>query len=162
MNKCDVSLPFTAHVHSDNSERLKAYGKKGNVKQLNLRKTNEKNIPPLLPGLAALEVVFIVVNDYKITNTYEEIRSSHRHFKKWSLFKVDSNIKCWRGSGSESMPTVTANTWERDDTKKTRHAPPVPCVKNANERTKTGAPMKTNKTATHLGWYTPDKIIEQI
>ncbi len=98
MNKCDVSLPFTAHVHSDNSERLKAYGKKGNVKQLNLRKTNEKNIPPLLPGLAALEVVFIVVNDYKITNTYEEIRSSHRHFKKWSLFKVDSNIKCWRGS----------------------------------------------------------------
>lgn len=97
-------MPFTAHVHSDNSERLKAYGKKGNVKQLNLRKTNEKNIPPLLPGLAALEVVFIVVNDYKITNTYEEIPSSHRHFKKWSLFKVDSNTKRWRGAGPSRCP----------------------------------------------------------
>lgn len=97
-------MPFTAHVHSDNSERLKAYGKKGNVKQLNLRKTNEKNIPPLLPGPAALKVVFIVVNDYKITNTYEEIRSSQRHFKKWSIFKVDLYTKRWRGASPSRCP----------------------------------------------------------
>lgn len=33
VNKCDVSLPFRAHVHSDNSERLKAYGKKEKEKR---------------------------------------------------------------------------------------------------------------------------------
>lgn len=31
----------------------------------------EKTVPPFLFQLIAQEAVFIVVNDYKITNTYE-------------------------------------------------------------------------------------------
>lgn len=83
-------MPFRAHFHSDNSERLEACYKT----KLKVNKhTNKQIVSPLSARTGSTQGVYHVVNSYKITNTYEEIRSSHRHLKKWSRLKIQNVVR---------------------------------------------------------------------
>lgn len=50
---------------------------------------------------------------YKITNTYEGLRSSHRHLKKHGLFSGALKIQEFEGKGTGPCSAVTVETWGR-------------------------------------------------
>lgn len=144
-HKCDVSLPFRAHVHSDNSERLKAYGKKRKRKKDTGTKPTKQTKITFHPSCLDQQHS----RWFSLLSTTIKLQTRMKRFvaviailKNGLFLKSAQNTKRRRGEGPSRCPQ-SLRTHGRDVTKKTRHAPPVLCEKGCV--TKNAKNKQTNK-----------------
>lgn len=93
---------------------------------------------------------------YKITNTYEGLRSSHRHLRKHGLFSGWLKIQTVSRQGTGPCLVVTVESWERHDWEEDMHNSAVwknvkPKNKGANWKDVATIKTPQGQKMTHTG-----------